>query len=76
MEPSQELITQLYREEVLRARERSIDDKFFAGTRLFELACLFARAGIRKDCPDSDDQQVQEMLKDRLALARRLERSP
>ena len=76
MEPSQELITQLYREEVLRARMMSIEDKFFAGTRLFELACRFTTAGIRKDCPDADDQQVQKMLKDRLALARRLERPP
>ena len=64
MEPSYELITQLYREEVLRARKMSIEDKFFAGMRLFELACLFTTAGIREDCPYADNQQVQEILKD------------
>ncbi|MGO8744771.1 MAG: hypothetical protein ACLQNE_02160 [Thermoguttaceae bacterium] len=53
----------------------SVEDKFFAGTRLFELACLFTTAGIREDFPYADDQQVQEILKDRLVLARRLEQS-
>lgn len=73
MQPTQELIDQLFREEVLRARSMSMTDKFFAGTRLFELACRFTVAGIRNDHPEADERRVQELLWQRLELARRLE---
>jgi hypothetical protein len=73
MQPTRELIDELYREEVLRAREMATEDKFFAGTRLFELACSFTVAGIHKDHPDADSREVAQMLQARVDLARRLE---
>jgi hypothetical protein len=75
MQPTRELMDQLYREEVFQARKMSIEDKFFAGGRLFELACVCAVAGIRNDHPNADERQVREMLGQRIALGRRLEQS-
>jgi hypothetical protein len=73
MEPTQELIDALYREEVLRARRMKPGDKLFAGADLFDYACEITKSGIRHQHPDADEQQVLALLRDRLALARRLE---
>jgi hypothetical protein len=73
MNPSKELIDELYREQVLAARAMSPDERFFAGPRLFDFACQVTRDGIRHQHPDASDEQVEEFLRQRLALARRLE---
>lgn len=73
MVPTQELIDDIYREKVLRARAMPPEEKLFAGAALFDLACSWALAGIRHQFPDADEQRVQEILRERLALARRLE---
>jgi hypothetical protein len=47
MEPTQELIDELYRERVLRARSMSLEEKMLEGPRLFEMACRITMEGIR-----------------------------
>ena len=72
MGPTQELIDDMYRERVLRARKTPIEQKILAGAELFESACQVTCAGIRHENPGADEARVQDLLRDRLALARRL----
>ncbi len=76
MNPSKELTDLLFREEVLRARAMSPDEKLFAGAQLFDRACRIMLDGIRAQYPAADEEEVQRILRQRLELARRLERSP
>jgi hypothetical protein len=73
MEPSKELLDELYRERVLRARRTPPEDKLLEGARLFDLTCRIMRDGIRDEYPDADEQRVEEILAQRLSLLRRLE---
>jgi len=75
MEPTQELIDELFRERVLRARRTPPEEKLLDGARLFDLACRIVADGIRDQYPDADERRVQEILAQRVALARRLEES-
>ena len=75
MEPTQELIDDIYRERMLRARQMSPGEKFLDGPRLFESACRITRAGIRDQNPGVTEEQVEEILLQRLALRERLEDS-
>ena len=75
MEPTKELIDQLYRERVLRARAMSPEEKLLAGPRLFDIVCRRIAAGVRHEFPDADESRVEEIVRDRLRLARRLEES-
>jgi len=63
----------LYREVIEEARQRSFEEKFAAGFELFERSCEFMRAGIRMQYPDANEDRVEQILKERLALGRRLE---
>ncbi|MFL5329271.1 MAG: hypothetical protein ACJ8C4_10185 [Gemmataceae bacterium] len=73
MKPTQELIDQIYREKVLRARQMPLEDKLLAGPRLFDMACEFARAGIRHQFPDATSEEVDRELQRRLRIQRILE---
>ncbi len=73
MEPSKELFDDLYRERVLRARRTPPEQKLLEGARLFDLTCRIMRDGIRDEYPGADEQRVEEILAQRLALLRRLE---
>jgi hypothetical protein len=74
MESIKELADEIYRERVLRARRTPIEQKILAGPELFDFACQIARAGIRHQNPGVDEDQVEVLLRERLALARRLGR--
>lgn len=63
----------LYLEQVRAARLQSLEEKLFAGIELFELACEFIRAGIRVQHPNFNDDEVEDALRQRLELGRRLE---
>ena len=63
----------LYAEEVVRAREMSPEDKILAGPRLFQYACQITKDGIRAQFPDADPAEVRRILRERLALGKRLE---
>ncbi len=73
MEPTQQFVDVLYRERVLRARRMSAAEKFRAGAELFEGVCRRMRAGIRAQFPDADEARVTQILRQRLALSKRLE---
>jgi hypothetical protein len=73
MEPTKELIDAIYRERVERARQTPPEDKVLAGLRLFELTSRIMADGIRSQFPEADERRVQEILRERLALARQLE---
>lgn len=73
LEPTQELVDALYREEVLRARRMSPGEKLFAGAELFDMACQITLAGIRDQFPDADEEKALEILRERLKLVQRME---
>lgn len=73
MEPTQELIDEIYREKVLRARRTPLADKLFAGLFLFSNACEMAKVGLRLRHPDENEEQIQQRLIDQLALLKSLE---
>ncbi len=73
MEPTRELIDDIYRERVLRARRTPPAQKLLDGPRLFDRACRLMIAGIRRQFPDADEQRVQEILRERLAILRRIQ---
>ena len=73
MEPTKELIDELYWDKVRSARRMTPADKFLAGARLFDYACEVTAAGIRHQNPKADERQVLEILRQRLEGARRLE---
>ena len=68
-----QLADSLYRDRVDRARRRSIADKLLDGGILFEHACEIAKAGIRSQNPQFDEDQVRAELHRRLHLTQRLE---
>jgi hypothetical protein len=73
MNPIQELADDIYRERVLRARRTPIEQKIFAGAELFEGVCERMAAGLRHENPGADEATIQELLRRRLDLLRRLE---
>jgi hypothetical protein len=75
MEPTQELVDSIYRGRVLRAREIPLGEKLMLGPQLFAEACGRMADGIRYQYPDADEQRVQEILRERLALYQRLRKS-
>ena len=73
MESIKELADDIYRERVLRARRTPIEQKISAGGELFESVCEMMAAGLRHENPGADEATIQELLRRRLALVRRLE---
>jgi hypothetical protein len=73
MQPTKELADELYREDILRARAMSPELKLLAGAHLFDRVCRIMCDGIRHEFPDANEEQVRHILRQRLALARRLE---
>ncbi len=73
MEPSRQLVDEIYRERVRRARAMTADEKFVAGPELFEYACEITMDGIREQHPQADEAEVRRILAERLALRRKFE---
>lgn len=73
MGPTKELIDDIYRQRVRRARAMAPEEKLLAGPRLFEMACRITADGIRAQFPHANEAEVRRILRDRLALRRRLE---
>ena len=73
MQPSQDLIDQLNREDVEQARSMTLSQKLRAGGDLFDDACRWTLAGIRRDNPGISDEDAMNELRRRLARARELE---
>jgi hypothetical protein len=73
MEPTQELIDQLYIEEVLRARRMDPVEKLLAPARLFDYASSIMMAGIRNQFPEASEERVREIFRERMKLAREMD---
>ncbi|NLF08553.1 MAG: hypothetical protein GX594_11315 [Pirellulaceae bacterium] len=76
MKPSDELIDEIYRERVRKAHATPASEKLEAGLALFQLTSGIMADAIRNQFPGADDRRVLEILRERLALARRLENGP
>jgi hypothetical protein len=74
MDNIRQLAVELLREDVERARRMDPAEKFWAGPRLFDMACEVTMAGIRRDHPNASEEEVRRILRERLMLAERLER--
>jgi hypothetical protein len=73
MEPPKELIEELYRDDVEHARRMRPEDKLIAGAELFDYACSITMAGIRHQNPGADEATVRRLLRERIALGKKLE---
>lgn len=58
----------LYREEILRARDMSPEEKLLEGPRLFDRGCQRVKNMIRSHFPHADEAVVQEILRRALIL--------
>jgi hypothetical protein len=76
MQPTKELIDELFWDKVRRARTANPVDKFFDGARLFDFVCRIMKDGIRDRFPDASEQEINRRLSEQVAIARKLENSP
>jgi hypothetical protein len=60
-------------EAIENARRMTPGERLRLGLDLFDRSCALMRAGIRHQFPDLDDEGVERVLRERLAIARRLE---
>lgn len=72
MEPSRELIDDIFRERVLRARRVPFEAKFYSGAELYEGACRRMMDGLRMENPGADEATIRELLRRRLARLRQV----
>jgi hypothetical protein len=54
---------------VRQARQTPPAEKLIAGARLFDYACAVMIAGIRRQHPNASDEQVRQMVRERLDWA-------
>jgi hypothetical protein len=76
MAPTRELVDELYRDQIRRARATPPEQRLLDGIRLFEFACRVMMDGIRDQNPEADEARVHEILAQRFDLMRRLEKTP
>ena len=72
--PTQELIDALYLEKLRQLETTTPEQRFLDGPRLFDRACEWTKAGIRSQHPGISEEDVLQILRERLALGRQLER--
>jgi hypothetical protein len=68
-----DLIDEVFRAKVEQARRMTPEEKLLAGPRLFDRMCRAMRDGICFQFPDASPEEVERILRERLAIARRLE---
>jgi hypothetical protein len=73
MEPTAELIEAIHRDKIEAAKRMSPEERFLVGGELFDAVIERMRAGIRMQQPEVSEERVQAILRERLAIARRLE---
>jgi len=76
MEVGKQLIDALFWERVEAARAMPPEEKVRLSLQLFDRTCRIMADGIRDEFPDANEHRLQEILRERLALARRLEQMP
>jgi hypothetical protein len=75
MQPTDQLIDELDREELDRARRMTASQKLRAGGDLFDDACRWTLAGIRRDFPGISDIEALKELRRRIEADARMEES-
>lgn len=73
MQPTQELIDELFWDKVERARNQPIGQKLLDGFELFEQSCRLARMGIRYEYPLADGAEVERILRAQLDRLREID---
>jgi len=73
MEPIEEIADRLDAHRAEAAEQMTPGERILAGPALFDIGVMMMRAGIRMDHPQADDQEVEQMVVERLREARRLE---
>lgn len=63
----------IYRDKVLRARQRSFDEKLRDGMECFDLSCRLMADGIRGQFHPIEESEVWQKVRERLDLLRRME---
>lgn len=58
--------------QISRYRAMTREERVEIALRLHELACEMARVGIRRQHPNASAPEVEELLRDRIKLARAL----
>ncbi len=71
-----ELIDQIDREKIERARRMPLAEKFLAGAELFEGACEITKQGIRNQHPHFDEEGVFAELRRRIELGTEFRNRP
>ena len=71
MNEFQPLIDQLYREEVLRARQMTPEERLRGAFEMTETALTLMRAGVRHQFPGATDEEVLAHCRERLRRIRR-----
>ena len=69
----QSLMDAIFVDKVRRARLMLPGEKMLDGPRLFDQNCQLMRGAIRSQFPQFDDAQVEQELRRRLAIARRID---
>ncbi len=72
MNPHQPLMDQLYREEILRARTQTPQQRVAGAFGIAPFARAMMEAGIRSQHPDADDAEVLRLGRERIAKVRRM----
>ena len=73
MSPYQSLTDELYREEVLRARGQTMEQKFMATLELSELAFEWGQAGVRAQMPGATEEELRKEWRRRMDIVRMLD---
>ena len=73
MNPHQPLIDQLYREEVLRARGQTMEQRFLGSLEMAEFVFEWGRAGVRSQHPQATEAEIETEWQRRLHITRRLD---
>lgn len=73
MQPTKEILDDIYLERVQRARRTAGGEKLLGGARLFDEVVERMIAGIRLREPKADDARVQRILAAQLAHLRKLD---
>jgi hypothetical protein len=76
VEPTPELVEALYREKVLRARRMTPQRRVEVGAELSDVGRQMMREAIRRENPLATAEQVRQLMRRRIELARRLDDTP
>ena len=72
MNPHQPFIDQLYREEILRARKLTPQQRLRAIFEVTKFALRMMRGSLRHHHPEADDAEILRLARERIAKVRRL----